>query len=142
MAKKKVEPPSPPLARHFYCHKCGKGKFTLKFINHLLIRECNNCSALFDTHNLVPFVKTTIDSCLLQILNNILEKLIQSGSKTESINLFVSAESELANQSDIETAHGLLDVESSSYIPKDYAYIIGKPNNLNREFAWVSKGGK
>jgi hypothetical protein len=78
----------------------------------------------------------------LAIINNILEGLIRSGSKTANITLFVSADAQLATEFSIPTDFGELAVKISNYSPKGLAYIMGNPGHIPREFVWVSRGGK
>lgn len=125
------------------CHSCGKANFGVKRINNILIRECKDCKALFDTIKNIPFVQIpqfTISSKAQTHINRILEKLIHKGCKIEKLRLHISSNSELSELSSISTHFGKLAITINHHARKGTAYIQSFPGYEG--FEWVSRTTK
>ena len=73
------------------------------------------------------------------MVDEALKLIIRKGRLIENLRLFVSADSALASQINIDTAYGQLLVQASAYIPKGYSYILENANaGRNRAFQWVA----
>lgn len=124
------------------CHSCGKSRFGAKYFEGVLIRECKDCGALFDTIKQTPFVKLTTVTRANKLINTELARIIKNGCPLENLKLHISPHSPLASQSIMESAYGNLKLHVSHYIPKGIAYIINNPGQVPGGFAFVSSNVK
>lgn len=53
--KETLHADDPEQAKDGQCHKCRGVSFALKFVNHVLTRECNGCGAWFNLETEKPW---------------------------------------------------------------------------------------
>ncbi|OIB04870.1 hypothetical protein AK95_14750 [Paenibacillus sp. LC231] len=70
----------------------------------------------------------------IQLIDQALNPLIESGCRIEQIKMVVAAGSEIAEQRFVQTKFGTLRVEPNNFVPRGRAYLI---EDHNRGFNWV-----
>lgn len=70
----------------------------------------------------------------IQLIDQALDPLIESGCRIEQIKMVVAAGTELAERGVVQTKAGTLRVESNNFIRRGKAYLI---EDHNRGFNWV-----
>ncbi|OPG98969.1 hypothetical protein B2I21_07375 [Chryseobacterium mucoviscidosis] len=76
------------------------------------------------------------------LIDRALRPLLESGSRIEDVQLFVSANADIAAYEMIQTGLGKLRVKPECLVPKGVAYLMEDPVRRNRGFAWVNRTNK
>lgn len=70
----------------------------------------------------------------IQLIDQALNPLIESGCRIEKIKMVVAAGTELAEHGVVQTGAGTLRVEPNNFVPRGRAYLI---EDHYRGFNWV-----
>ncbi|MDN4090877.1 hypothetical protein [Paenibacillus polymyxa] len=80
-----------------------------------------------------------ISSKALQLIDQALIPLIESGCQIDKIKIVVAANAAIAEHRTIQTSNGELRVEPAGLVPKGCAYLI---EDAMKGFAWVIRKKK
>jgi hypothetical protein len=70
----------------------------------------------------------------IQLIDQALDPLIESGCRIDQIKMVVAAGAEIADRGYVRTKAGVLKVETNSFVPRGRAYLI---EDHYRGFNWV-----